>query len=81
MGEPQQANHGAAGELVALAGEQRLEGARVGTAWEQLIAINQVEKRHRLLAQRMDDVAVVDDVSVFAAPLRRPTAPQGEELR
>ena len=81
MGERQQAHHGAAGELVALAGEQRLEGARVGTAWEQLIAIDQVEKRHRLPAQRMDDVAVVDDVSMFAAALRRPTAPQGEKLR
>ena len=29
MGERQQANHGAAGGLVALIGEQRLEGARV----------------------------------------------------
>jgi hypothetical protein len=29
----------------------------------------------------MDDVAVVNDVSVFAAALRRPAAPQGEELR
>jgi hypothetical protein len=34
-----------------------------------------------LLAQRMDDVAVVDDVSAITAALRRPTAPQGEELR
>ena len=81
MGKRQQAHHGAAGMLLAPLGEQRLEGARVSAAREQLVAIDQVEERHRLLAQRVDDVTVVDDVSVFAAALRRPATPQGEELR
>ena len=48
---------------------------------EQLIAIDQIDERHRLLAQRMDDVMIVDDVAVLAAPLRRPAAPQSQELR
>lgn len=55
IGERQQANHDSAGELVAHVHEQRLEGARVGMVWEQLIAINQVEKRHERLAQPIDD--------------------------
>ena len=39
---------------------------------EQLIAIDQIDERHGLLAQRMDDVMVVDDMAMLAAPLRRP---------
>ena len=62
-------------------GQQRLEGAGIGAAREQLIAIDQIEQRHRLLAQRMDDVMIVDDVAVLAAALRRPATPQGQELR
>ncbi len=51
------------------AGQQRLEGAGIGSAREQLIAIDQIEQRHRLLAQRMDDVMIVDDVAMLAAAL------------
>ena len=46
-----------------------------------MIAIDQTEQRHRFLAQRMDDVMVVDDVAALTAPLRRPTTLQGQELR
>jgi hypothetical protein len=67
MGERQQTRGSAAGVLFALLAKQRLEGARKGAAGEQLIAIGEVEQRHWLPAQRMDDVAVVDDVSVFAS--------------
>ena len=48
-------------------GEQRREGAGVSAAREQLIAIDQVEERHRLLAQRMNDVTVVDDMAALVA--------------
>jgi hypothetical protein len=48
---------------------------------EQLIAIDQIEERHRLAAQRMDDVMVVDHMAMLAAALRRPAAPQGQQLR
>ena len=81
MCERQQADHGAAGLLLALLGQQRLEGAGISAAREQLIAIDQIEQRHRLLAQRMDDVMIVDDVAVLAAGLGRPTTPQGQQLR
>ena len=81
MSERKQADHGAAGLLLALLGQQRLECAGISAAREQLIAIDQIEQRHRFLAQRMDDVMIVDDVAVLAAPLRRPTTPQGQELR
>ena len=48
---------------------------------EQLIAIDQIDERHGLLAQRMDDVMVVDDMAMLAPPLRRPAAPQGQQSR
>ncbi len=63
----------ASGLLLALLGQQRLERAGVSAAREQLIAIDQIEQRHRLLAQRMDDVMVIDDVAVLAVPLWRPS--------
>ena len=48
---------------------------------EQLIAIYQIEKRHRLPAQRVDDVMVVDHMAMLAAPLPRSARPQAQELR
>src|ERR1700731_5337409 len=80
MSERKQADHCPAGLLLTLLGQQRLEGAGISAAREQLIAIDQIEQRHRFLAQRMDDVMIVDDVTVFTAPLRRLTPPQGQEL-
>src|SRR5438094_491202 len=71
----------AAGLLLAGAGQQYLERAGISATREQLIAIDQIEQRHRLLAQRMDDVPIVDDMAVFAAALRQMTTPQGQELR
>jgi hypothetical protein len=50
--------------------EERLECAGVSAALEQLIAIDQIEQRHWLRAQRVDDV-VVDDVAVLTAGLWR----------
>jgi hypothetical protein len=61
--------------------QQRLECARISATREQLIAIDQIEQRHRFLAQRMDDVMIVDHVAVLTAALRRMTTPQGQELR
>ena len=81
MSERKQVDHCAAGLLLTLLGQQHLECAGISAAREQLIAVDQIEQRHRFLAQRMDDVMVVDDVAVLTAPLRRPTTPQGQELR
>ena len=68
MREGKQADHGPTSLLLALLGLQYLEGASISAAREQLIAIDQIEQRHRLIAQRMDDVVVVDDVAVLTAP-------------
>ena len=57
-----------------------LEGAPIGRAREQLIAVDQVEQRHGLAAQRVDDVAVVDDVAALAVR-DRPAAPQRHHRR
>jgi hypothetical protein len=81
MSKRKQADHCPAGLLLALLGQQRLEGAGISAAREQLIAIDQIEQRHRLLAQSMDDVMIVHDVTVLAAALRRPTAPQSQQVR
>jgi hypothetical protein len=64
MSEGQQANHGAAGLLLALFGQERLEGAGISAALEQLIAIDQIEQ-----------------CGVLATCLRRPTPPQGQQMR
>ena len=81
MSERKQADHGAAGLLLALLGQKHLEGVGISAAREQLIAIDQIEQRHRFPAQGMDHVMIIDDVPVLAAPLRRSTTPQGQELR
>ena len=67
MGQRQQPDHGAARSLLAVARQQRLEGAPIGAAREELLAIDQVEQGHGLAAQGMDDVPVIDDVAVLAA--------------
>ena len=66
MGQRQQPDHGAAGRLLAAALQQRLEGALISTAREELLAVDQVEQGHRLAAQGVDDVPVIDDVAMLA---------------
>ena len=49
---------------------RRFEGALISTAREELLAVDQVEQGHRLAAQGMDDVPVIDDVAVLAVGVR-----------
>ena len=81
MGERQQPDHGAARPLLAVAGQQRLEGALIGAAREQLLAIDQIEQRHRLAAQGVDDVPVIDDVAVLAVGVRAAAAQRHQRRR
>src|ERR1700740_3385222 len=53
-------------------GAQRLESFAIGLTWKQLIAVDQIGQRHRLLAQRVDHVPVVDDVTALAVRDRLP---------
>lgn len=80
MRERQKADHDAASGPLAQSGEQGVERQGVGTAGEELVAIDQVEQRHRLAAQGMDDMAIVDDMAMFAIGLW-PPAPQGGDER
>jgi hypothetical protein len=81
MRQRQQADHAATSLLLTFLGKQGLEGARICTAGEQLIAVDQVHERHGLLAQRMDDVMIVDNMAVLVAALGRPATLQRRELR
>ena len=81
MSECQQPDHGAAGLLLAVTGKQRLEGALIGAAREQLLTIDQVEQGHWLAAQGMDDVPVIDDVAVFAGGVRPPATQRHQRRR
>jgi len=66
MGEGEKVDHDAAGLPVWQALQQRVERAPERLAREKLVAIDQVQQRHRLLAQGMDDMAVIDDMGVLA---------------
>jgi hypothetical protein len=59
-------------ELLAVTGKQRLKGALIGAAREQLLTTDQVEQGHWLAAQGMDDVPVIDDMAVSAGGVRPP---------
>src|SRR4051794_12627314 len=51
---------------------ERLEGVPIGLSREELVPVDEVEERHRLAAQRVDDVTVVDDLIVSAIRVRPP---------
>ena len=80
MCQRQKANHGAAGGSLAESGEQGVERKGVGAAGKELGAIDQIEQCHRLAAQGMDDMAIVDDMAMFAVRPCSP-APQGDDVR
>ena len=46
--------------FLAHAGKQRVEGQSIVAPWEELIAIDEIEQRHRLAAQGMDHMAIVE---------------------
>ena len=66
MGHGQKFDHDAAGLPFRQLFKQGIEGLPVGLAWEELVAIDKVEQRHRLAAQRMDDMPIIDDLVVLA---------------
>ena len=48
----------------------------IGAAREELLTIDQIEQRHRLAAQGMDDVPIIDHMTAFAAGMRSPQRDQ-----
>src|SRR6202049_5408240 len=79
MCERQKPDHGAAGCSLAKFGEQGFESKGVGAAGKELVTIDQIEQRHRLATQGMNDMAIVDDMAMFAVWQRSP-APQGDDV-
>ena len=81
MSERQQSDDRAARLLLAVTGQQCFEGALIGAAREELLTIDQIEQRHRLAAQGMDDVQIIDHMTVFAAGMRSPAAQRDQRRR
>ncbi len=70
VGQAEQFNHGLACRTLRQLLAQAFEGQSIGLTRKDLIAVDQVEQRHGLAAQRVDDVPVVDDVAVLATGTR-----------
>src|SRR3546814_10098531 len=47
--------------------QQPIEHAPVRLAREELVAIDKIQQRHRFAPKRMDDMAIIDDMAMFAA--------------
>ena len=74
VGQRQEINHQAARRLFRKLFEQPIKCQPIGLAREQLLAIDEMEQRHRFAPQGMDDMAIVDDMAVLAgggAPTRQ----------
>src|SRR3546814_7543326 len=59
---------------------QPVEHAPIGLAREELVTVNEVQERHRLTPQRMDHMAIIDDMIMLAFAVGA-TARQGEQGR
>src|SRR5215472_14860802 len=74
VSQSKQTDHGAAGVASGSGGKQGLPGIAERFAREQLVAISEVEQRHRLAAQGVNDVVIIDHVAVAVAG--EPSAPR-----
>src|ERR1700760_4404607 len=81
MSQRQQSDDRAARLLLAVTGQQCFEGALIGAAREELLTIDQIEQGHWLAAQGMDDVPIIDHMTVFAAGMRSPAAQRDQRRR
>jgi len=66
MRKRQQFDHQLASLFLRHALDQALEGLPVCLPREELIAINQTHQRHGFASQRMNDMPIVDDLTMFA---------------
>ena len=80
VGQSQQPDHAPAGFALIEGIEQRIEGAAVGVAREQLIAVDDMQQGHRLAAQGMDEMVIVDHVATAPVAMGATTA-QGQQWR
>ena len=80
VGQGEQVDHDAAGLLLGQPLQEGVEGSAIGLAREQLVAIDEVQQRHRLAAERVDHMPIVDDLVVLAAGMC-PPARQRHQVR
>jgi hypothetical protein len=66
MGDGEEFDHDPAGIPGRCLLEHVLECLAISVAREELAAVDEIEQSHRLAAQAVDDVAVVDDMAVPA---------------
>ena len=72
MSERQQPDHSSTGSAWRLFGGQHIPGAAVRLARKQLVAIDQIQQCHRLAAQCVDHVAIIDHIATAPIAGRRP---------
>ncbi len=72
MGEREEVDGDAAGLSLGKRGTQGLEGVPIGWAREEPVAVDEVEQRHRLAPEGVDDVVVVDDLIVPSVRMSPP---------
>jgi hypothetical protein len=72
MSQAQQVHHDLARLTIRVLLAQTLEGMSVRLAREELITVYEVQQRHRFAAQRVDHVAVVNDIAMLAIGPARP---------
>ena len=80
MGKREQVDGDAASLPLRKRGAQRLEGVAIRLPREEAVAVDEVEQRHRLAPQGVDDVVVVHDLIVSPAR-KRPAAWQRHQVR
>ena len=71
-------DHDAAGLPFRQLFKQSIEGLPVCLARKEPVTIDKVEQRHRLAAQRMDDMPVIDDLVVLARGMGPPARQRHE---
>ena len=76
----EQFDHDAAGLPFGQTLHEMVEGSPIGFTRKELVTVDEVHQRHGLLAQGVDDMAVVDDL-VMLAGRRSPAARQRHEMR
>src|SRR5690606_42056584 len=78
MGHGQQLDHGAAGLALRQLVEKSLKSSAKRLSRKQLVAIDQVEQRHGLASQRVDNMTIVDHLIVLACARGMPTIKGGD---
>lgn len=80
MSQRQQFDRDLAGLSVGQFIDEHVEGPAIFLPRETLVPVDEMEERHRLLAQGMNDVPIIDDLIVPSIGMAAPTR-QGHQMR